>query len=1028
MASRAARKGTMRRPRTRRSSRAEKLLPAKLARPERRDAISRPRLFRALDHLTQRPITWLHAPAGAGKTTLLSTYLTTRGARTLWYDVDAGDADESSLFHYLRIGAEALVGKSLRLPPPRPGPPEAQRAYARRFFETLFAGLPARSFLVFDNYQDAGAEPAWNHIFRELAAAITPRVRVLVASRLAPPSVLARLQAGGHLQVLDWSKLRLDASEVRGFLRCANAGADAKDAVELLSLTDGWAVAVSLLSRQLANPERVASRAKTRWRAKKLDTVFPFLATEVLEQLDPGARELLLDVALLPSFTATMAATLSGRTDAAQLLAKLSDDHLLLERQGENGFRLHDLFRAFLLERGRRHHGEEAWRALSVHAAMLLSDREEFQEATELLRAAAAWQALGDLIERRAPALAEQGRLATIAHALAPLPAEHLEHRPWLSFWQATVTLGHPGGRARALAERAFTDFQRTGDRAGVLLAWALVVQAIVITGDDFGQLGRWLPALDELSVEPPAPAVTTRVAVSQALGFAFWEVGTARSMTVADRALDVVGRQGTVEDRVVVRGAALLLYFFGGRVERAQEMRRLARKELHAANADPLAKLAYLHSEAMLAQQDGGFAACGQAVEEGLSVATASGIEVWNGSLLTLGILSAVARADLATAERYLDAMSVGAVDGPRFARAQYAYARGWVAFERRELDAALRWNADSIEGGRHLGFKFSRCTNAIAEVIYRATLENHAGLAEALDLLDRSSEEAPCAFLTASAELSRAYARLCLGEDALDPLRTGFELARQCGYVCPGFLGRSVILPLVTTALAHDIEADFARKLVLAYALSPGPEALDIAGWPWPVKVRALGPLAIEVQGRKLRFGRKTPSVPLALLKVLAASRGPVTVARLSALLWPGYGNSAPRGALDTALYRLRKLLGANTAIESENGRISLSEQVCWTDTKAFAVVCDRITRLAGAKGDTPGIETIQRCEHVLLDLYRGPFGDDDDPPFVARARVEFHRRFTQAVAELQELWRRVGRTERNARLAELVGSANL
>ena len=144
--------------------------------PDSGSAIPRERLFRALDDRNGKPITWLHAPAGAGKTTLLSTYLRARQVPVLWYDVDAGDADASSVFHYTRLGAEALLGGAVDLPVPRPGSPDGQRVFVRRFFEALFRQLPPGTHLVFDNYQDAASGAGLQrHVSRALLGHHTAR-------------------------------------------------------------------------------------------------------------------------------------------------------------------------------------------------------------------------------------------------------------------------------------------------------------------------------------------------------------------------------------------------------------------------------------------------------------------------------------------------------------------------------------------------------------------------------------------------------------------------------------------------------------------------------------------------------------------------------------------------------------------------------------------------------------------------------------------------------------------------------------
>ena len=248
------------------------------------------------------------------------------------------------------------------------------------------------------------------------------------------------------------------------------------------------------------------------------------------------------------------------------------------------------------------------------------------------------------------------------------------------------------------------------------------------------------------------------------------------------------------------------------------------------------------------------------------------------------------------------------------------------------------------------------------------------------------------------------------------------GLSGARELGSATSGFLSRRALRTVVTAALEHDIETDFVETLVRKYDFTPGPEAVTVAAWPWPVKIRAFGPLEIEAGGQAVRFGRKVPTVPLALLKLLVAAGEPLPVARVTHLLWPAYGDAA-RGALDTAVYRLRKLVGQEAAIVSQGGQLSLAEDLCWTDIRAFKVWCDRISALVKGDDGAATSDSVFRCEEALLGIYRGPFGADDDPPPVTRAREQLRRRFARAVAELERLWQELGQGERRAALARAV-----
>lgn len=75
--------------------------PAKLTRPEPARALLRTRLFERPETANGQRAVWIMGPPGAGKTTLLSTYVANNQRRCLWYQLDTGDADLATFFHYL---------------------------------------------------------------------------------------------------------------------------------------------------------------------------------------------------------------------------------------------------------------------------------------------------------------------------------------------------------------------------------------------------------------------------------------------------------------------------------------------------------------------------------------------------------------------------------------------------------------------------------------------------------------------------------------------------------------------------------------------------------------------------------------------------------------------------------------------------------------------------------------------------------------------------------------------------------------
>src|SRR6185503_20962152 len=126
---------------------------SKLSPPRLPAVVERTRLYRLVDQARRRPIVWITAPPGFGKTTLVASYLRARKIRPLWYQVDPGDQDLASFFHYLGLAAQQVAPRYRRpLPHLTPEYLQGLPIFTRRFFEALCQRLRAPAALVLDNY------------------------------------------------------------------------------------------------------------------------------------------------------------------------------------------------------------------------------------------------------------------------------------------------------------------------------------------------------------------------------------------------------------------------------------------------------------------------------------------------------------------------------------------------------------------------------------------------------------------------------------------------------------------------------------------------------------------------------------------------------------------------------------------------------------------------------------------------------------------------------------------------------------
>jgi DNA-binding SARP family transcriptional activator len=200
---------------------------------------------------------------------------------------------------------------------------------------------------------------------------------------------------------------------------------------------------------------------------------------------------------------------------------------------------------------------------------------------------------------------------------------------------------------------------------------------------------------------------------------------------------------------------------------------------------------------------------------------------------------------------------------------------------------------------------------------------------------------------------------------------------------------------------ALERGIETAYVRTLIERHRLV----APDDAGpqWPFRLRVRVLGGFELTRDGEPMRFTGKTQQRPLELLKFVVAMGGKdVDADYLMATLWPDADGAAAKSSFDSALFRLRKLLDVDNAIELTSGKVSLARALVWTDVWAHDAALDH----ASSEEEPPA-----HAARRLLDAYPGPLLGGEEGPWIAKPRDALRARFVRALMQLGEKLERAG-----------------
>jgi LuxR family transcriptional regulator, maltose regulon positive regulatory protein len=132
-----------------------------------------------------------------------------------------------------------------------------------------------------------------------------------------------------------------------------------------------------------------------------------------------------------------------------------------------------------------------------------------------------------------------------------------------------------------------------------------------------------------------------------------------------------------------------------------------------------------------------------------------------------------------------------------------------------------------------------------------------------------------------------------------------------------------------------------------------------------------------------------------PQELLQALIAFGGiEVSAGVLIDALWPDSEGDAAYHALESALYRLRQLLGARDAVRMEGGKVTLNRDQLWVDMWEFEAELQHTH-----EPDSNDAERIAR----LRRLYKGHFlQHETENPWVLKVRQELRDRFLRAIRD--------------------------
>ncbi|MEP7183384.1 MAG: BTAD domain-containing putative transcriptional regulator [Betaproteobacteria bacterium] len=994
---------------------------AKLTRPKLFGAVSRERLHGLLDERLAHPAVWVVAPPGAGKTTLVAGYLESRRRPALWYQVDRGDADPATFFYYLGLAAGQYGGVrgGERLPVLTPEYLPDLPGFTRRFFRTLFARLPRPSLLVLDNYQEIPSGASTHGVVACALEELPEGVGCVVVCRVDPLPEFARLIATQSLSTIGWDELRLTEPEATA-IAAARRITDESVVKEAYQRSGGWVTGLILMLGQSRDSRRGAGIP-----IASPESVFNYFAGVLFNQLRPETRQVLLATAMLPRLTAPLAAQVSKVQHAGNALRELHQQNYFVDRRadGEPTYQLHALFREFLLERIKRDCAPIERQDLARRSAAALESCGELEEAAALYSEAGDWSKATGLILGIAPALLAQGRWQTLQQRIAALPREHVETVPWLQFWRGASEAAVDLVAARVTLTRAFEAFKRAHDALGQMLAAAAVIESYTAMYDDQMPCGPWIAILEDLlSANPGFPDVESELQVMSSLNFATGVSApeNPRLAAYASRLMPLI--EADVDPNLAAPGAIALLNHFSwrGEMESARRASLVARALVANPMLLPMRKIGVLIALAYFEFVRAGYDECGGHFDAAIALAAEHGLSPLEPFLRLCDSWRRLERGECKTVAEVVRHAETALSPNRRIDISLLHHVMGWLALLEGDLARAKREAETSLALGIQIGWTHIMPVNlfCLAEVSIEC-----GEYAKAEDCVRRyrarfSSIGGPS--LEFHAALVDAYGAERQGEvpRCEESLRLAFGIGRTHGLVNNLRWYPPMMARLAGFALEHGIETEYARMLIRRRGLVP---ETPLESWPWALRIYTLGRFEILKDDEPIAFAGKAQHKPLDLLKVLLALGGKdVSADKLIGILWPSPPEDGGQKAFEITVHRLRKLLGADDAVQVTDRHATLNPRLVWVDAWALERMLSSLVTAAGQA--EPGVHAMEQSVAGVLKLYRGHFlAGDGDEPWQIPVRNRLSGRFQRFVLRLGEHWEMDRQWPRAAELYE-------
>ena len=375
----------------------------------------RERITEALQDSANRGIAMLIAPAGFGKSEAVSDAF---GSAAHWIDLPEAGASVETLARLLIEKTSPRSTRALSAHLARPQNDD-NRAHLADWCAAKLRTVEQP--IVFEDFQRICVDADCLRFVRVVIEATVPNVRWVIISRETPELPIGTWLARDYLTLpISAEDLAFEVSEGSAVAKALKVEIDDQSIEELVTDVGGWPLAVRL---SLGAWERTRSLPPLRIRTRVV--LFDFIEDQVWSLLSEQDKHFFEAAAHLSELRPRILGA-AGFPEARLTLERLHLRLPLLSRLGNGVFKLHELFREFLLERSKK--DSDRHQSLVGSLAQALERFGDLDGAISLYMRAEAWEHAINLLARNGIDRIESGHRTEIMSAISRFPRSYIDH------------------------------------------------------------------------------------------------------------------------------------------------------------------------------------------------------------------------------------------------------------------------------------------------------------------------------------------------------------------------------------------------------------------------------------------------------------------------------------------------------------------------------------------------------------------------------------------------------------------------